>query len=25
VLIGILIIVGAAYGFTMAARRHPKT
>jgi len=25
VLIGILIIVGAAYGFTMASRRHPKT
>ena len=25
VLIGILVVVGAAYGFTMAARRHPKT
>jgi len=25
VLIGVLIIVGAAYGYMMAARRHPKT
>jgi uncharacterized membrane protein YvbJ len=25
VLIGVLIIVGAIYGYTMAAKRHPKT
>ena len=25
VLIGVLIIIGAAYGYTMAARKHPKT
>ena len=25
VLVGVLVIVGAIYGYTMAARRHPKT
>ena len=25
VLIGVLIIIGAAYGYTTAGRRHPKT